>query len=114
MSGGGKGGRGPKNNRPVEINVAGLKTGLREAAPANRGGIGRSSAAGESKRAAGVARAIVPAPQGPTGIDTSGSGLDAGDPQSILARTQAALRRRKAQARGGGLSNVALGGETLG
>jgi len=101
----------------VTVNKAALTKGI-AAAPARNtraaSGLGNTRN-GESRIAEPNAveppRAAQPQSKGPSGVDTGGAGTD---PQSILARTQAARRRRQAQARGGGLSNVALGEATLG
>jgi hypothetical protein len=55
-----------------------------------------------------------PTSKGPSGVDTGGAGTD--DPLTALARasSSAARARRMRLARGGGLSNVLRGGETLG
>jgi hypothetical protein len=122
MSGGGggdsKGNRSRTYGREISINKSALSKNI-AAGPARNANAGNRSPGGIGERKIEVGgveppAAVKPQSQGPSGIDTGGAGTDSADPQSILARTQAARRRRQAMARGGGLSNVAVGGATLG
>jgi hypothetical protein len=112
MSGGGDRERsGPASRRSVGINMTGLRSGIREAPAPNSGAArGRGGPAGERKMEAAAVEqkaAAVPESKGPSGVDTGGAGTD-------VVRTAAARLRRSRTARGGGLSNVIIGGTTLG
>jgi hypothetical protein len=122
MSGGGdreRGARGGARQRlGIEINTAGLaRAGIAEApGPNNKGPGGQAGTRGGNReRQPGTEpqAATPPTSKGPSGVDTGGAGSD---PASMLARanSSATRARRMRMARGGGLSNVLAGGQTLG
>lgn len=117
--GGGMGGQGSGSRAyGVSVNRSALSKGIK-AAPARssqtgglggRGGTGQGRAL-EANAIEAVAKAV-PESKGPSGVDTGGAGTD---PISRLMQSSTAARKaRQRMARGGGLSNITLGGATLG
>jgi hypothetical protein len=119
MSGGGDRERnGNRSRLGASVNLGALQ-GRLAANPARnvRGGMGGQAGTrgGDRERQAGSEPSAAPKPvsQGPSGVDTGGAGTD---PASMVARasSSAVRARRMRLARGGGLSNVLMGGATLG
>jgi hypothetical protein len=118
--GGGPSGRGGSTRAKlgVDINTSSIASGGLRAAPGpNNKGPGGSAGTrgGNRERQPGTEpqAATPPTSKGPSGVDTGGAGSD---PASMLARanSSATRARRMRMARGGGLSNVLAGGQTLG
>src|SRR5688572_9835843 len=113
MSGGGMGSGGAASRRTgygVSVNLGAIQGRL--AANPARNVAGRPDrSGGEPKRAMAQPRpAQAPAPP----VQQSTGGGTGGETNEQLARAAAARRTRLRMARGGGLSNVTLGGTTLG